>query len=61
MKRLVLPLALLTFTVICLSIVHLDNINKLNAASQELRERYEKDTFYDQNIRLETVPEIKRK
>lgn len=39
MKRLFLPIALLSFAVICLSIVHLENINKLDKESNELREK----------------------
>ncbi len=30
MKRLVLPVVLISFTVICLCFVHIDNINKLD-------------------------------
>jgi len=39
MRRLFLPMALITFTVICLSIVHIDNVNKLDAQSNELRKK----------------------
>lgn len=57
MKRLFLPLALLTFTVICLSIVHIDNVNKLNAASDALRQKYDDDTFYDDiDVFKEVIP-----
>ncbi|MBG6129704.1 hypothetical protein IWQ47_000994 [Aquimarina sp. EL_43] len=41
MKRLLLPIVLITFAVICLSIVHIDNINKLDAQSNELRKKYQ--------------------
>lgn len=41
MKRLLLPISLITFAVICLSIVHIDNINKLETKSKELKEKYE--------------------
>ncbi len=37
MKRLLLPIMLIVFAVICLGIVHIDNINKLDAQSNELR------------------------
>lgn len=40
MKRLLLPIVLITFAVICLSIVHIDNVNKLEAQSNELRKKY---------------------
>jgi len=39
MKRLFLPIALISFAVICLSIVHIDNVNKLENQSNELREK----------------------
>lgn len=41
MKRLLLPIVLLTFAVICLSIVHIDNVNKLDAQSNELRKKHQ--------------------
>ncbi len=39
MKRLLLPIALIAFATICLSIVHIDNVNKLDAQSNELRQK----------------------
>ena len=45
MKRLLLPIVLITFAVICLSIVHIDNINKLDAQSNELRKKHEDRTY----------------
>ncbi len=39
MKRLLLPIALIAFTIVCLSIVHIDNINKLDTQSNELRKK----------------------
>ncbi|MFL1895156.1 hypothetical protein ACJRPK_05605 [Aquimarina sp. 2-A2] len=42
MKRLFLPIALLSFAVICLSIVHLENINKLDKESTELQQKLSK-------------------
>ncbi|TSE11480.1 hypothetical protein [Aquimarina algiphila] len=41
MKRLLLPIVLITFAVICLSIVHIDNVNKLDAQSNELRKKHQ--------------------
>ncbi len=41
MKRLLLPIVLIAFAVICLSIVHIDNVNKLDAQSNELRKKYQ--------------------
>ncbi len=40
MKRLLLPIVLITFAVICLSIVHIDNVNRLDAQSNELRKKH---------------------
>lgn len=37
MKRLFLPLGLIAFAVVCLGIVHIDNVNKLDEASNRLR------------------------
>ncbi len=41
MKRLLLPTVLIAFAVICLSIVHIDNVNKLDAQSKELRKKHQ--------------------
>ncbi|MDY8135793.1 hypothetical protein [Aquimarina sp. 2201CG5-10] len=41
MKRLFLPIALISFAVICLGIVHIDNVNKLDAESTKLREKHQ--------------------
>ncbi len=41
MKRLLLPLALIAFAIICLSIVHIDNVNKLDIQSNELRKKHQ--------------------
>ncbi|MBW1296990.1 hypothetical protein [Aquimarina litoralis] len=46
MKRLFLPLALISFAVVCLSIVHIDNVNKLDKKYNQLREKHQ---FDDQN------------
>ncbi|WP_109300817.1 hypothetical protein [Aquimarina sp. AU474] len=39
MKRLLLPIALIAFATISLSIVHIDNVNKLDAQSNKLRKK----------------------
>ena len=39
MKRLVLPLVLISFAFVCLCIVHIDNINKLEKESNRLQEK----------------------
>lgn len=39
MKRLVLPLVLVSFAFVCLCIVHIDNINKLERESNRLQEK----------------------
>ncbi|MDY8135543.1 hypothetical protein [Aquimarina sp. 2201CG5-10] len=39
MKKLLLPLVLFSFAVLSLSIVHLDNISKLEIRSNELRKK----------------------
>ncbi|WP_378187764.1 hypothetical protein ACE939_05230 [Aquimarina sp. W85] len=54
MKRLLLPIALLSFAVICLSIVHLNNIRKLDKESNELRE---KQFQLDQDLFIESESE----
>ncbi len=41
MKRLFLPLALMAFAVICLCIVHIDNVNKLDEEFNQLREKHQ--------------------
>lgn len=57
MKRLLLPLALIAFAVICLSIVHIDNVNKLDAQSEELRKKINSENGIEQ---LDTAtPEMK--
>jgi len=50
MKRLFLPIGLISFAIICLSIVHIDNINKLDAEFNELREKHKtKNLSFDTN------------
>ena len=39
MKQFILPIALMSVAVICLSIVHIDNINKLDNQYNELRKK----------------------
>lgn len=60
MKRLFLPLALISFAVICLSIVHIDNVNKLDAESNKLREKQQSqlDVIKDSNT-TESASQIK--
>ncbi len=61
MKRLLLPTVLIAFAIICLSIVHIDNINKLDAQSKELREKHQEDKSSEIQINNSTVtiPETK--
>ncbi|WP_158447891.1 hypothetical protein [Aquimarina longa] len=40
MKQFILPIALISFAVICLGIVHIDNVNKLDAQSNKLRKKH---------------------
>ncbi len=61
MKRLLLPILLIAFAVICLSIVHIDNVNKLDAQSNELRKKQDtglqvENQITDSSI---TIPETK--
>ena len=39
MKQFILPIALMSVAVICLSIVHIDNINRLDNQYNELRKK----------------------
>ncbi|MEW7278054.1 hypothetical protein ABW636_05620 [Aquimarina sp. 2201CG1-2-11] len=41
MKRLLLPIVLIAFAVVCLGIVHIDNINEINSQSDELRKKHQ--------------------
>ncbi|WP_299253541.1 hypothetical protein [uncultured Aquimarina sp.] len=50
MKRLFLPIALISFAVICLSIVHIDNVNKLDDEYNQLREKHQIDSGTDAEI-----------
>ena len=59
MKRLFLPLALISFAVICLSIVHIDNVNKLDEKYNQLREKHQ---FDNQNgTELTTADQLQTK
>ncbi|WP_103068335.1 hypothetical protein [Aquimarina sediminis] len=49
MKRLLLPIVLITFAVICLCIVHIDNVNKLDAQSNELRKKHQTEGYLIEN------------
>lgn len=60
MKRLFLPLALVSFAVICLSIVHIDNVNKLEAESNKLRKKHQSHIDLKQETnKSENTSEIK--
>ncbi len=48
MKRLLLPLVLIAFAVICLGIVHIDNVNEINSQSDKLRKKHQKYTIENQ-------------
>ncbi|WP_378174954.1 hypothetical protein [Aquimarina sp. SS2-1] len=50
MKRLFLPIALISFAVICLSIVHIDNVNKLDKEYNDLREKHQFENTTDAKI-----------
>ncbi|WP_282079050.1 hypothetical protein [Aquimarina algiphila] len=56
MKRLLLPIVLITFAVICLSIVHIDNVNKLDAQSNELRKKQQ--TEFDSGNQVDNSSEV---
>ncbi|WP_109437491.1 MULTISPECIES: hypothetical protein [Aquimarina] len=56
MKRLLLPIVLITFAVICLSIVHIDNVNKLDAQSNELRKKHQ--TEFDSGNQVDNSSEV---
>lgn len=47
MKRFLLPIVLIAFAIICLGIVHIDNINKLDAQSNELRKKHQTERTVD--------------
>ncbi|WP_159092292.1 hypothetical protein [Aquimarina sp. Aq107] len=53
MKRLFLPVALISFAVICLSIVHIDNVNKLDKEYNQLREKHQIDDNSDVDTTIE--------
>ncbi|WP_108869248.1 hypothetical protein [Aquimarina aquimarini] len=48
MKRLLLPIILISFAVVCLSIVHIDNVNKLDTQSNELRKKHQENILDNQ-------------
>ncbi|GAA4278771.1 hypothetical protein [Aquimarina mytili] len=47
MKQFILPISLISFAVICLSIVHIDNVNKLESQSDELRKKHQNDVLLE--------------
>ncbi len=55
MKRLLLPIALIAFAIICLSIVHIDNVNKLDAQSKELRKKHQTNTGAEMQMNNSSV------
>ncbi len=61
MKRLLLPIVLLSFAVVSLGIVHIDNVNKLNANADQLREKHQtntpKSTLNDKTIKTSNSSE----
>lgn len=59
MKRLFLPLALLSFAVICLSIVHIDNVNKLDKKYNQLRQKHRLDN--NDNTEVSTNEQLDKK
>lgn len=59
MKRLFLPLALISFAVICLSIVHIDNVNKLDKKYNQLREKQQLDT--NNNTEVTAIEQLDKK
>ncbi|GAA0722352.1 hypothetical protein [Aquimarina litoralis] len=59
MKRLFLPLALISFAVICLSIVHIDNVNKLDKKYNQLRQKHQLDT--NDNTEVTAIEQLDKK
>ncbi|WP_299221797.1 hypothetical protein [uncultured Aquimarina sp.] len=59
MKRLFLPIALISFAVICLSIVHIDNVNKLDEEYNQLREKHQISS--DSDVEITTIDKFDTK
>ncbi len=62
MKRLFLPVALISFAIVCLSIVHIDNVNKLENQSNELRKKHNNSIQIENQVNhsiSEDAPEVK--
>ncbi|GAA4271687.1 hypothetical protein U6A24_13955 [Aquimarina gracilis] len=61
MKRLLLPIALIAFAIICLSIVHIDNVNKLDQQSKELRKKHQtnESSGIEVNNSASELPKVK--
>ncbi len=59
MKRLFLPIALISFAVICLSIVHIDNVNKLDKEYNQLTEQHKTENTNDAEITIVERTDIK--
>ncbi|WP_281986259.1 hypothetical protein [Aquimarina aggregata] len=58
MKRLLLPTVLIVFAVVCLSIVHVDNVNKLDAQSKELRKKQQTELNVQNRIDVNTTSDL---
>ncbi|AXT59758.1 hypothetical protein D1816_05090 [Aquimarina sp. AD10] len=58
MKRLLLPTVLIAFAVVCLSIVHVDNVNKLDAQSKELRKKQQTELNVQNRIDVNTTSDL---
>lgn len=58
MKRLLLPTVLIAFAVVCLSIVHVDNVNKLDAQSKELRKKQQIELNVQNRIDVNTTSDL---
>ncbi|KZS42254.1 hypothetical protein AWE51_02095 [Aquimarina aggregata] len=58
MKRLLLPTVLIAFAVVCLSIVHVDNVNKLDAQSKELRKKQQTELNVQNSIDVNTTSDL---
>ncbi len=62
MKQFILPLSLISFAVICLSIVHIDNVNKLESQSDELRKKQQTEMRIENQVNhsiTADIPDIK--
>ncbi|MEW7291997.1 hypothetical protein [Aquimarina sp. 2304DJ70-9] len=58
MKQFILPLSLISFAVICLSIVHIDNVNKLESQSDELRKKQQTEVHMENQVNHSITADI---